>query len=114
MEPTPIEAHIALSRSSDPSTSREAGEHVRETLAEKQATVYRILNMHGPMTDDALAKQCKSLVGWPTEKSTARTRRKELTDKGLVQWTGETATLPSGRQARTYRINPDRILWRAK
>lgn len=90
-------------RSSDPETSRKAAESQRDTLCEKQEKVLHVIKHNGPMTDETLAHWCWRFYQWPPSKSTARSRRKELVTKGLVEATGETVKLPSGRSAMTWR-----------
>ena len=100
---------VPRARKSDPVTSHEAAGSQRETLAEKQAKVlalFQAMNAsfyYGPLCDDELSCLCEVHYGWPRHKSTARTRRAELTELGKIVWTGEYVTLSSGRRAKTWR-----------
>ena len=95
---------VPRARSTDPITSHEAAESQRETLAEKQRKVMALFwssLIH--YSDEVLASKCEAIYGWPASKSTARTRRAELTEMGRIVWTGEYVTLSSGRRAKTWR-----------
>lgn len=73
-----------LVRKSDPVTSRQAAEAIIKDLRELQAFVYEQLRFAGRegLTDLELEEACGS------HGSTFRTRRTELTQKGLVIDTG--------------------------
>jgi len=104
MDLTPLESIIALSRKSDPHTSKEAAQSQRATLCEKQEMVRQIMaSATRPLTDEKLSELCEIYFGWPRHKSTARTRRAELVAQGYVEATGETVKLHSGRKAMTWR-----------
>ena len=85
------------SRSTDPTTSVDAGRAVK--LHESQMAVLEFLRKTG-----AELTQGK-LEGYLTEWSPSRIRSSvsELEALGLVEWTGETRATRYGRQARVYR-----------
>jgi hypothetical protein len=73
-----------LTRRTDPSTSREAAEKIVTKLRPLQQQVYAVMKAAGPegLTDLDLESKCGS------HGSTYRTRRSELTGKGLIVDTG--------------------------
>lgn len=94
---------VPRARKSDPVTSHEAAKSQRDTLLDKQAKVLWIFSNGAYLSDETLSEQCERFFGWPRHKSTARTRRAELTEMGKIVWTGEYVTLSSGRRAKTWR-----------
>jgi hypothetical protein len=86
---------IKLHRRHDPETSREAAESVADKLGKLQDIVlcYAIGRASDGFTDDMLSEWfgCRG--------STYRTRRAELTAKGLIVPTRRRARLSSGRHA---------------
>jgi hypothetical protein len=89
-------------RHTDPETSHDAAASVKE-LRRRQAAVWYVLDMEGPLTDEELVKAYA--VRWPhfpQSPSGLRTRRAELVARGLVEWTGRRRPLVSGRLAREW------------
>ena len=64
-------------------TSKAAAYDVACSLKEKQKLVYDYLKEAGPQSDQELCEHFMSVHNWG--ESTARTRRCELVDEGLVQ-----------------------------
>ena len=64
-------------------TSKAAAVDVAGTLPEKQKLVLEYLEQAGPQSDPELCAHFMNEKNWG--ESTARTRRSELTDEGLVQ-----------------------------
>lgn len=92
----------AVARATDPETSHEAARNV-ENIKGTQQLIINLLRMFGPMTDDRIwdyAQDSTVLVS----PSGLRTRRHELVTLGLVEDSGERATLSTGRRS---------IIWRA-
>jgi hypothetical protein len=81
-EPPPVEA---LSRTNDPETSKKAAQIVHGKINLKQRIVLRHFQRIFPqaITDVELQKHFKET------RSTLRSRRKELTDAGLIEPTGD-------------------------
>lgn len=91
-------AQGALARTTDPETSHQAAESVTD-LRDKQRHVLAALAALGPSTDHQLVEDYAMLDLAPQSPSGIRTRRRELTDAGLVRDTGERRQLASGRNA---------------
>lgn len=87
-----------LYRKDDPDTSRQAAESIEPHLTEIQAEVLRLIESEGVrgMTDEELSD------AYGTPGSTARTRRAELAQAGLVAEAADRRTLRSGRQGRVW------------
>ena len=94
----------AHARNSDPATSHAAADSLSsDKIRRSQLAVLGFLKAFGPMTDTALVERyARSPRQSP---SGLRTRRRELTTKGLVYDTGKRVVLDSGRKA---------IVWAAK
>lgn len=93
-------------RTTDPATSHEAAASVTD-LNTKQEAVLAVLREIGPSTDQRLVSvyMFKKAGSVPRQsESGVRTRRSELTKKGLVRPSGEYRTTGSGRRA---------IIWEA-
>lgn len=79
---------VAHARSTDPSTSQIAALKVSSNLSENQQSVLEAFIEGGAMTDVELVRFYQSNTGsffWPLQsESGLRTRRKELTDVGLI------------------------------
>jgi len=87
-------------RNTDPQTSHDAAESVKNVTA-TQAAVLKILNR--PRTDPQLIEAYRKLKKVPlASESGIRSRRAELVDKGLVEDTGKRATTSFGRQATVW------------
>jgi len=92
---------VWLARSTDPETSHEAATQVN--VRASQAEVLRVLRQFGPLSDVTI-QRLSHIHGsryWSPER--LRTARKELVVAGLVEWTGKTEKLPSGRSGRVWR-----------
>lgn len=85
-------------RHTDPETSHEAAESIRDQAWSLQRYVLWYLQKYGPMDDSELCDWLQQ-----HSPSSVRTRRKELERMGLVEWTGEYGTTASGRRARLWR-----------
>lgn len=91
----------AKARATDPETSHEAAASVK--VRESQRDVLKVLREFGPLTDMGISRWSHKF-GIRQSPSGLRTRRKELVNKGLVEWTGRWERLPSGRRARVWRV----------
>ena len=92
-------------RAGDPDTSEAAAARVTDpaSLRERQRKVLEALREHpGGMTDEELTNYCHKAYGW-AKGSTARTRRSELVEAGLVERTDEKRTLASGGPGYVWR-----------
>jgi len=99
------EAQKALSRRSDPATSREAASSQTEKgMTETKRLILKLLADHGPMTDFALHRRLR-IIGHKVSESGARTRRSSLVnDHHLIEDSGETIKLDSGRKSTVWRL----------
>jgi hypothetical protein len=102
---------VAHARTSDPGTSHAAARSITpETMRASQRAVLRIFERQGAMTDEQLAKEYDHRFTWepslfPRQSpSGLRTRRKELTDAGLLRDSGIRRKLYSGRLAIVWEI----------
>jgi hypothetical protein len=87
-----------LARLTDPETSQEAAD--RADTHGSQSAVLAALQA-GPGTDRQIVRRVQATLGvWSPER--LRTARSELVRRGLVEWTGQLATLPTGRHARIW------------
>lgn len=102
---------IARARRTDPETSHEAAASVTG-VTRKQAAVWGVILLYGPITDEAIAGRYAS---WhakdptqcpPQSPSGLRTRRAELVAAGLVQDSGLRRTLSSGRRGIAWQAFP--------
>ncbi len=74
------------------------------TVTESQAAVYRVLNESGrALPDHALVPIVQHVANEHQSSSGIRTRRKELTDLGLINEVSSWVKMPSGRRARMFR-----------
>lgn len=94
-------------RRGGPETSAAAAEFIAgdpAALRDKQKAVLNILKDAGKagLTDEELHRECIRLHGWRGQ-STARTRRCELVELGLVEDTGERREVASGLKGRVWR-----------
>jgi hypothetical protein len=88
-------------RTTDPSTSHEAADSVRK-VSETQQLILDALKRHGPMCDEQILGALPDT--FYVSESGARTRRAELVAQGLVEDSGKTFQLSTGRKA---------IVWKA-
>ena len=96
---------FAAARRTDPETSHEAAESIRD-LTERQWAVLASLDSHGEMADHVLVEYYGFRVPGVVEQSpqSIRSRRAELVKAGLVEHTGEYVKTYSGRRARVWAV----------
>lgn len=95
--PLPFTEAPPVARRTDPGTSWEAAESVRN-VRESQRRVYAILGaLHGA-TDEEMINEAR-VMGWLTSESGLRTRRAELVDMGHVADSGKRRLTRGGRQS---------------
>ena len=101
LDPQPL----AHARTGDPWTSHAAARSIEPAkLRESQQAVLAFFRKNGPMHHDHLTRH---YVGPPWQsQSGLRTRTKELVDLGLIQDTGRTVRLPSGRSSIIWEATP--------
>jgi hypothetical protein len=92
----------ARARRTDPETSAEAAESVKN-VTETQRAVLAVLNQYGPACDQDIFLRLAE-AGYRVSPSGARTRRKELSAAGQVEWAGWFIRLRSGRRSRVWRL----------
>lgn len=96
-----------VARAGDPGTSWAAARSV-DNLRESQGEILRLLQQHGPMTDEQVFAHLETWVdrkGKMISLSGARTRRAELVDKGLVEDSGKRALTKSNRQTIIWSVS---------
>lgn len=71
------------------------------TVTQSQADVYSVISSYGPLADHALVPLAQHQMQVHQSSSGIRTRRKELTQKGLVRQVAQTRT-GSGRSAKVF------------
>lgn len=101
----------AVARTHDPIESHAAAKSVTD-ITEKQRAVYDCLALAtDPLSDHGLNLTYaanREQYGWPQQsESGLRTRRNELAAQGFIVRDG-TVKLPTGRNAATWTINPNR------
>lgn len=106
--PTPVRV-AALSRETDPDTSRAAAASISaDRMRETQRVIVEILDRFGPACDEDIAvyaRQLESLGEAPKQSpSGLRSRRAELVAAGVVRDSGERAKTSSGRQTIVWEI----------
>jgi len=85
-------------RRTDPDTSKDAAKSLTPaSITKTQTIVLEALKAHGPMIDYTLIKTLQGESKYHSE-SGIRTRRCELTEKGLVRDTGRRVTYITNRQ----------------
>lgn len=72
-------------------------------LTPGQTDVYGVLRDYGPMADSALVPLAQHMAAVHQSSSSIRSRRAELTAKGLVKRVGE-IKMPSGRKAQVHAV----------
>ena len=89
------------SRRDDPETSKQAAKSIFDSITDKQNRVLEFLDQAGDrgLTDEELSDL------WGTSGSTARTRRAELAERGMVQADGR-RPVRSGNEAKVWKIAP--------
>jgi len=85
-----------LARSSDPVTSFQAADSVKELIKTHERQITRALRLHGANGVDAIAAHC-GLAAHAVGK-----RMKSLFDQGVIQFTGRLVKSDSGRQQREW------------
>ena len=104
VDPSQNDLFQAHARHSDPRTSHDAARSLSPgKLRDSQKAVLAHFRKLGPMTDTDLVNV---YVGSPQSRSGLRTRRRELTDRGLIEDTGAKKKLPTGRNAIVWRAAP--------
>lgn len=100
------ELERARARRDDPETSHEAAASI-DDLTTRRRLVFELVAKYEPVTDQDIAELYAGRPALlPQSPSGLRTRRSELVEAGLVEWTGEKAKLQvSGRMARTWRLS---------
>jgi len=89
-------------RNTDPQTSHDAADSVRETTA-TQNGILRVL-AHKPQTDVQIIEAYRKIYFLPkASESGIRSRRAELVERGLVKDSGLREKMPSGRFAIVWR-----------
>lgn len=94
----------AVARATDPKTSWDAARSVKDLLLSQQIILGAII-AYGPISDEDIHAALKN----PMSASGARTRRKELVDKGLVQDSGHRTKTRSGRQTILWEANHEKV-----
>ena len=94
-------------RTGDPDTSYEAAERVVSITATRRA-ILNLLEVHGPMTDEDIARLYDGPRSSP---SGLRTRRSELVRAGRVVDTGHRARLSTGRHGIVWASTADMRLF---
>lgn len=89
----------AVARRTDPETSWAAA-HSLGDLRESQFMVYLCIAEHGPLIDEKLVE----LMVGKMSASGARTRRSELVDVGLVEFTGDYGLTTLGNRSRMWDV----------
>ena len=69
-----------------------------------QTSVYETLKKYGPLPDHALVPIMQHVVGDHQSSSGIRSRRNELSEKGLVVTDKKKIKMPSGRYALTWKV----------
>lgn len=106
--PEPVRV-AALTRETDPDTSRQAAASISETkMRETQRVIVDILDRFGPACDEDIAiyaHQLESLGEAPKQSpSGLRSRRAELVSAGVIRDSGERAKTSSGRQTIVWEL----------
>lgn len=93
--------HHQLARRSDPETSRQAAERVKEFAAGHHKLILDCLKEHGPLSPDQIATKIR------LDKFQICRRLPELQRAGLAQPNGETRRSASGRAERVWCLTDD-------
>lgn len=102
----------ARARNTDRTTSHLAAASV-SNITGTQEFVLKTLRLR-PANDVVILARYRNLTAAPyASESGIRTRRKELVDLGAIVDTGERSTLPSGRTATVWAINPESSIVKA-
>jgi len=93
---------IPVARHTDPSTSHEAAQSVKDVRKSQQA-IYALIQALGGATDEELVRRVRS-AGIPMSESGVRTRRSELVKHGLVVDSGERKRTVAGRRTIVWTV----------
>lgn len=93
------EAHA---RATDPETSQEAAESVRN-ITQVHERILDLLREQGPLTDEALIRHYGFWYTPPTDQS-IRSRRAELVKAGKVVFSGLYGLTKTGRRSREWAV----------
>jgi hypothetical protein len=98
---------MAKARSTDPETSHEAGESIRD-VSITQATVLELFIEHTSLTDLQLEQVYNTEAtkrSWKTQTpQSLRSRRSELVTKGHLEFSGAWGESPTGLRARIWKV----------
>lgn len=95
---------MARARNTDPVTSHEAADSVKDVTA-TQSYILRVLEKR-PRTDGELIEAYRNYKNAPmASESGIRSRRAELVERGLVSDTEERKVLPSGRRSIVWGVS---------
>lgn len=98
----------AVARATDPDTSHEAAASIdADKLSEDRKAVLLVLRSRGPLCDQDIFLHLTE-TGYNISPSGCRTRRKELCDIGLVEWSGHRIKLRTGRKSRIWQATEPR------
>ena len=92
--------HRAHARNSDPETSVEAADSVKD-MTGARAKVLNAFRAFGPMTDEQLVD-----LGLGLSPSGTRSRRSELVERGLLRKSGAFALTKSNRRTIIWEVAP--------
>ena len=98
---------VAHARNSDPRTSHEAAESVKD-LTEVQSRILSLFDRNSfGLTDEQLIEQYNLAFGryYPATDSSIRSRRSELVHKGKLMDTGHRGTTRAGRATTIWGID---------
>lgn len=96
----------ARARATDPETSHAAARSVEGITATQTFIVKALLRQ--PAHDQELIARYRNMTGAPAaSESGIRSRRAELVDRRIIEPTGQTIRLDSGRYSIVWRLNPD-------
>lgn len=94
----------ALTRTTDPETSREAAASVKG-LREKQVLVLDVFILYGQLSDELLIWNYRNwFLSTPQSESGLRSRRAELVRKGLLKDSGKRVKTASGRNSIVWEL----------
>lgn len=95
-----------VARRTDPQTSWDAARSITD-LRKSQQIILGCIIAYGPISDEDIHACLKEP---PMSTSGARTRRKELVDKGLVRDSGHRDKTASGRATILWEANPTNVV----
>jgi transcription initiation factor IIE alpha subunit len=89
-----------LARATDPITSYQAAESVKESAKQHQSVIFMCLLKHGALGKDGISK----LTG--LDSNQVARRLAELQRQGQIALTGRTVKSKSGRNEREWHVSP--------